>query len=486
MTLDYNYQSTFYGVYSSNKPSQASAYFRPIVEWMDAARVEAQATAKQANVTCSTDALHYACHLAPWGYQSFDTSIYMNWNGPYAALLFINDWEYTRDAGFARNVTLPLLRGLNAFSHCYLRRNTSGGALVLDDWNPARPDQVAETIDARNPLPGLSLMRRVAAAEIEIGEALGVAAPAWLREIVDRLAPYANVSYPPARPRGSSPSSAAAAEGRIWVEAEGEAWEDAFNNWDRFSSVLFPLFPAEAVVGLAADDATKAIAQASAKFFSFQFNSTPPANSTPPHADTAPWAGGVPAGWGALTLFAAAVRALPKDEGDEGRYALTAREILDGLDGYIAAYQGPNYLLYAPGGGVENAGMSHAVNDMLVQATDGAEGFIQLFPAWPPAEPASFTSLRTKGAFLVSAAWDATRREVDEPVTVVATVAARCRLAHPWPARRNGRISGTANGVRVVCGSRAFVEEPDGRGRVSWTMAPGERCEVRPVASAMP
>ena len=31
--------------------------------------------------------------------------------------------------------------------------------------------------------------------------------------------------------------------------------------------------------------------------------------------------------------------------------------------------------------------MSHAVNDMLVQATDGAEGCIQLFPAWPPAEP---------------------------------------------------------------------------------------------------
>ena len=42
----------------------------------------------------------------------------------------------------------------------------------------------------------------------------------------------------------------------------------------------------------------------------------------------------------------------------------------------------------------------------------------------------------------------------------MATVAARCRLAHPWPARHNGRISGTANGVRVVCGSRAFVEDP--------------------------
>ena len=35
---------------------------------------------------------------SPWGYQSFDTSIYMNWNGLLAALLFISNWEYTRDS----------------------------------------------------------------------------------------------------------------------------------------------------------------------------------------------------------------------------------------------------------------------------------------------------------------------------------------------------------------------------------------------------
>ena len=63
------------------------------------------------------------------------------WNGPYAALLFINAWEYTRDAEFAKNTTLPLLEGLNAWSHCFLQRSGS----TLEDWNDAVPDQVRQS-----------------------------------------------------------------------------------------------------------------------------------------------------------------------------------------------------------------------------------------------------------------------------------------------------------------------------------------------------
>ena len=63
------------------------------------------------------------------------------WNGPYAALLFINAWEYTRDVEFAKNTTLPLLEGLNAWSHCFLQRSGS----TLEDWNDAVPDQVRQS-----------------------------------------------------------------------------------------------------------------------------------------------------------------------------------------------------------------------------------------------------------------------------------------------------------------------------------------------------
>ena len=80
-TLDYNQEAQYYGVFSSNHEEQAAAYFPPITEWMGAARLSAQAHAKKGGITCPANALHYSCHLAPWGYQSHDQSEYMHWNG---------------------------------------------------------------------------------------------------------------------------------------------------------------------------------------------------------------------------------------------------------------------------------------------------------------------------------------------------------------------------------------------------------------------
>jgi hypothetical protein len=51
--------------------------------------------------------------------------------------------RYTRDKAFATNTTLPLLEGLNAWSHCYLQHDAKGDG-TLDDWNAAVPDQIFE------------------------------------------------------------------------------------------------------------------------------------------------------------------------------------------------------------------------------------------------------------------------------------------------------------------------------------------------------
>ena len=63
---------------------------------MGSARKSAQSHARKGNITCPAKALHYSCHLAPWGYQSHDQSEYMHWNGNFGALLFINHFEYTQ------------------------------------------------------------------------------------------------------------------------------------------------------------------------------------------------------------------------------------------------------------------------------------------------------------------------------------------------------------------------------------------------------
>lgn len=99
-----------------------------------------------------------------------------------------------------------------------------------------------------------------------------------------------------------------------------------------------------------------------------------------------------------VELFPAAVRA--GANGSEPA-SWTAKDILDGMDDFLGHTFGSNRLAYAPGGGIENVGVTRAVNEMLVQAPAG--NVIELFPVWPADEPARFANLRTKGGYLVSA-----------------------------------------------------------------------------------
>ena len=116
-----------------------------------------------ARVTCPPTALHYACHLAPWGLQSFDQSVYMHWNGHFAALLFINAWEYGRDDAFAANATYPLLAGLNDWWGCYLNRTANAsapGGYQFEDTNTWNPDAEHEGQLVPDPQIGLCFVAR--------------------------------------------------------------------------------------------------------------------------------------------------------------------------------------------------------------------------------------------------------------------------------------------------------------------------------------
>jgi hypothetical protein len=84
-----------------------------------------------------------------------------------------------------------------------------------------------------------------------------------------------------------------------------------------------------------------------------------------------------------------------------------------------------------PSGGwgcpAEQAGATLAINDLLMQ---GHEGFIRLFPAgWAAASPASFTTLRADGGFLVSAA--TAGGGVPKDVEVTSLAGRRCSVLLP-------------------------------------------------------
>lgn len=86
-----------------------------------------------------------------------------------------------------------------------------------------------------------------------------------------------------------------------------------------------------------------------------------------------------------------------------------------------------NYHIYDGVHGVEKVGFLQALHDLLVQE-DG--GIVKLFPALPPGQPASFTRIRTKGAFLLSAI-----RNADGTVGAVEVISergGRLTLVNPW------------------------------------------------------
>jgi hypothetical protein len=253
---------------------------------------------------------------------------------------------------------------------------------------------------------------------------------------------------------GSSPATAV----DVWTAFEGAIVLDS----DWFA--LYPLWPAEALdlgpqaaAGSAGGaDALRGTAQVSSRVYSDFANGRP------------------------VDLFAAAVRA-----GSNASFPLawTPQDVLAGLNAYLAGFQGPNLLPYAPGGGIENVGITRAINEMLLQANrwpapagevgqrrppwqqrraagaaDDSGYVLSVFPFWPADEPAAFNNLLAKGGFLVSAAYSNATRAVVSPLTVTAahtlagTSAAVARLVNPWP----------ASALAVTCGGAAVPVTMDG------------------------
>ena len=175
------------GVYSSNHASSAAAYWQLLLDWTAPAQALGQQYAQTYGITCAPNMLHYACHLAPWGYQSFDTTVYMHWNGHFSAMLFINNWEYTLNATFARDVIYPLLDGHNAWWACSLNKTGTGSNYTYHD---SRSDAEHEGQLVTDPQIALAFAARTVSAQLDIAEALGLPAPPILLDIASHLAPF--------------------------------------------------------------------------------------------------------------------------------------------------------------------------------------------------------------------------------------------------------------------------------------------------------
>lgn len=522
-TLDYNQEAQFYGVFSSNHAELAASYFPPIVDWMGAARAGAQAAAKTAGISCPAGALHYSCHLAPWGYQSQDQTIYMHWNGMFAALPMISHWEYTRNASVARAALLPLLEGLNAWSACFLRNVSSGGSggHVLEDFRLGYPDEEHENQKVVNPQIGLALIRRMATAHLELAAALNVSVPPAVADIAAHLAPFNSVTahVPPPPPPLPMPAGAfnistdvrCTGDYHMGGEANASACAlgcyldgacNAFSFCPKGAPEPAGFCPGAATCWRYHDSKHCAAAPHSGFVSGVRAQPLPPSNTTVPvwtafkdapvvasdafsvypvwpsealhpaltagvgptaRASTRTYASPLASGRPVL-VFSAAVRA-----GAGPGWGWAPQDIVQGLLDWLNASQGQNFVPYAPGGGTENAGVAAALNDMLVQAPGG--GPIILFPVWPGEHPATFRQLRTKGGFLVSASQAAGAVGEDVEITATAPPPSRtCQLHNPWPA--------APPPASVVCNNQPRTVKVLPGGVLAWAMDDGDVCRL--------
>ncbi len=112
----------------------------------------------------------------------------------------------------------------------------------------------------------------------------------------------------------------------------------------------------------------------------------------------------------------------------DGAIAGASNLLLDRFESALNVTMMPNFWPTMSGGGIEQVGATLAINELLLQSH---EGFIVLFPAWGAGSAASFVTLRTRGAFLVSAAID-DARTVLPGVRIFSEAGTTCRMLSPW------------------------------------------------------
>lgn len=112
----------------------------------------------------------------------------------------------------------------------------------------------------------------------------------------------------------------------------------------------------------------------------------------------------------------------------DGAVAGASQLLLDRFESALNETMMPNFWPSMSGGGIEQVGATLAINELLLQSH---EGFLVLFPAWGAGSSAAFTTLRARGAFLVSAAID-DARNVAGSVHIVSEAGITCRVLSPW------------------------------------------------------
>lgn len=300
-------------------------------------------------------------HIGPFPGLYYYSDLSLRFVAAMSAAPFIEYADYTLDGAFLSERAYPLVRGVAEFFVAYATPDAHNTSLFHIRNSCAQEICGGGPPSEDNPHHDLAYARLILDAALRYSKALGVdgALRAGWAALLAGLAPY---------PLGEFQGAP------VWLEANGtQAY--FLSNAGGYSIVYWAALHPANVVSLSSPPAVLATA----------WNTVQAVNAV-----GNPWAplNGLCMAWPPATRCAGAAR---------------AASVLSAWEGALKRTMNPNFWPDLGGGGIEQAGATEGINGALVQS---GEGFVRLFPMWPPGESASFRGLRVRGAFLVSAAWD--------------------------------------------------------------------------------
>ena len=301
-------------------------------------------------------------------------------NAPYNIPLYSWYYEYTGDEKFLRERAYPFIRECGNFYEDYLEKKAQGDTYHYNIITGGH-----ENSWDLNPPSDLGFVELTFRLLLRYSEQLGVDAErrALWTDIVTHLPQY-KVIMPTKKPNQGLP-----------VYAKNE------DGWDLPSHViqLHPVYPCE-VLNLHSDSTALQLARNTLYYYAVsQKGFTETMNEL---------------GLSAFIMGA--------------RIGFSPELLIENMKTLIGR-AGRNFLILDGHHCLEKTTFVETINSMMLQSVDGV---LHLFPCWP-ASPASFTRLRTKGAFLVSASYNG--KSVTS-LKIESTNGGICKLQNPWPGKQ--------------------------------------------------
>lgn len=432
LTINYNFEATFWALYSNNRIELTWAYYEPFLDFVPKARSSA------AYFGCP-GALRFPDHIFPFGHQGIrggdPYGATAHSNGLLSALNFLQHWEYTSNATFLRALAFPYLRDTMAFYLCWMTRRAEDGVWdnskdcsheCLPRERPADRAGYLASVSKycwqNNSILANGLIRRVASALPAMAAAAGeVVDPRW-KDVAEHSLPLPTSRDISHTGGGDGPSSR---EVFVLAGAYSNNVSDLNASWcyancpgcncgvkgchqchglpPKSQNVnLWVVWPAE-VVSLASSDRLLQISRDTLR-------------------QQAPWS--------QTNSFCSVFS-------QAARVGLPPGEWLPQMRKVVEKGTQPNLAYTVPSIGVESVGVLQAVADLMLQSSASADAapteaaYIAVFPVNLTSSAMSFRRLRAKGGFVISGA-KSNVTQLISGLEVHSEAGKPCALRLPW------------------------------------------------------